>query len=184
MKLLIAAIIVVALLTWWLSTNQESFQHFGLPADVQDGLYRITSMKGLPLTSNIIDTVMCKDFLIGQTQHSKSTDWKLKRVAQGVYIFYKPGEKECMYTHPTNSIRSYYFPSCSSKNMCGLETPDYRGELDSDSLRTYFMILKHPKGKYYIKSMKNNKYVCMTNSELSFESKPNKNCLFSIAPSQ
>ena len=175
----VAAILIVALVVL---SSKEAFQNLGVPADVPDGVYTIRNNAGLSLTSNIIDPVQCNDFLIGQTYPSSSTDWKLKRVAQGVYIFYKQGEKECMYTHPTDSLRSYFFPSCNTKNMCGLETPDYKGDLDKESLRTYFMLLKHPQGKYYIRSMKNNRYLKMTDKSLDFSDKPSEECLFDISP--
>ena len=127
---------------------------------------------------------MCNDFLIGQpTSSDSSLDWKLKRVASGIYILYKDGEQECLYTHPGDEVRSYNIPgtNCDKQNLCGLETPDYRGELDPSSLRTYFMMLKDKDGKYAIKSMKNDKYLEMKNT-LSFQNTPTEYSMFTITP--
>jgi hypothetical protein len=173
----ICAVVVVVLLV---SLTREQFENVGRPADLSDGAYRITNTSNIPLTSNILTKVMCKDFLIGTQQPQRQLDWQLKRVAQSVYIFYKKGEKECLYAHPSNSPRSYFFPSCDAKSLCGLETPDHQGELDGDSLRTYFMILQHPSGLYYIKNMKNDMYLQMTNKRLSFTKTPNQMCLFNF----
>lgn len=160
--------------------RKEGFQNLAKPTVLPDGVYRITNTNNIPLTSNIVDTIMCNDFLIGATQPRKQLDWKLKRVAQSVYILYKQGEKECLYTSPADSLRSFYFPSCNTKNLCGLETPNHQGELDGESLRTYFMILQHPSGKYFIKSMKNDMYLKMTKDQLVFSKSPCPECLFSF----
>lgn len=152
--------------------------------DLPDGVYQIKNKDGNVLASNIIDTVMCNDFLIGQpTSSDSSLDWKLKRVASGIYILYKDGEQECLYTHPGDEVRSYNIPgtNCDKQNLCGLETPDYRGELDPSSLRTYFMMLKDKDGKYAIKSMKNDKYLEMKNT-LSFQNTPTEYSMFTITP--
>ena len=173
----LTTIIVVSII---LLCKKEAFEYMASTANLADGVYSITSKSGAVLTSNLIDTVMCKDFLIGQTKPSSDNSWMLKRVAQGVYIFYKQGKKECLYTHPTNDIRSYFFPSCDTSNLCGLTEPDYKGQLDQDSLRTYFMILTNPQGKFFIKSMKNDKYLCMTNNQIKLLDSPDDNCLFDI----
>ncbi len=177
---IIAVIAVILLLVF--RKSSEHFAAMGKPAELADGVYMIQNVNKLPLTSNIVDTVMCKDFLIGthDAQPTPDKHWLLKRVASSVYILYKVGKKECLYTHPTNTVRSYFFPSCDTKNLCGLETPDTQGELDQDSLRTYFMILEHPSGKHYIKSMKNNKYLCMTKKQISFKNNPTDDCLFDL----
>lgn len=164
--------------------QSETFKHVGKPASLHDGIYSIVSADGSPLVSTIVDTVQCKDFLIGQVQPSKQQDWQLKRVADSIYIFYKLGKQECMYSSPNNEVRSYFFPTCNSQNLCGLEEPDYKGELDSESLRTYFMVLQHPSGQYYIKNMKNDMYLCMSKKHgLKFVKQLSADCLFSIAPS-
>ena len=177
---IVAVIAVILLLVF--RKSSEHFVAMGKPAELADGVYMIENVNKLPLTSNIVDTVMCKDFLIGthDAQPTPDKHWLLKRVASSVYILYKVGKKECLYTHPTNTVRSYFFPSCDTKNLCGLETPDTQGELDQDSLRTYFMILEHPSGKHYIKSMKNNKYLCMTKKQISFKNNPTDECLFDL----
>jgi hypothetical protein len=177
----VIAVIAVILIIVTKKSN-ENFATVGKPSQVPDGVYMINNIHNLPLTSNIIDTVMCKDFLIGTQDAQPTPDkhWLLKRVASSVYILYKVGKKECLYTHPTNTVRSYFFPSCDTKNLCGLETPDAQGELDQDSVRTYFMLLEHPSGKHYIKSMKNNKYLCMNKKQISFRTQPNDDCLFDL----
>lgn len=178
----VGAIVAFLLLIIFTShvSKKEHFQNIAKASDLVDGTYRIANRDGLPLTSNIITTVQCNDFLIGRTKPSSSLDWKLKRVAQSVYILYKDGEKECLYAHPTNSVRSYLFSNCNSNNLCGLQTLNDRGELDKPSLRTYFMILEHPSGKFYIKNMKNDLFLQMTKNKLSFVNKPNEDCLFSV----
>jgi hypothetical protein len=160
-------------------TKKEGFQNLGRSSDLPDCIYSIRSSKSkLPLSTNFVDLISCNDFTLGETKRPTKVNWKLKRVAQSVYIFFKEGEKECLYTHASNTPRSYYFPSCDAKNLCGLETPTYEGTLDGDSLRTYFMILQHPSGKFYIKSMKNDMYLQMINDRPSFSKNPNENCLF------
>jgi hypothetical protein len=163
--------------------SKEQYAFLGAPSNLSDGRYKIVSADGIPLNSDIIDTVQCKDFLIGKMPTHTTLDWELKRVADSVYIFYKVGKKECLYSSPADEIRSYSFPSCDTQNLCGLETPDYKGELDVDSLRTYFMILRNPDGKFFIKNMKSNKYVCMTKKGLQYSTTVNDKCLFSIVRS-
>ena len=161
-------------------SKEESFEHVGKAAQLPDGVYTITSADGNILKSSIIDTVQCKDFTLGQPAPSKSDSWLLKRVAGGVYILYKTGKHECLYSSPANQLRSYFFPSCDSQNLCGLETPDWKGELEGDSLRTYFMILQHPEGKYYLKNMQNDMYITMEKDSLLLTKQPTKNSLFDI----
>ena len=160
--------------------SSEYYNHFGIPSDIQEGLYNIINKNNIPLASNLITTVQCNDFLFNSTIPTNDTAWKLKRVAKGIYILMKPSDKECLYTSPDNSIRSYYFPNCSnSKNLCGIPSIDYKGEIDEGSLHTYFMLLQNPDGKYYIKSMINDKYICMNNS-LSLVDEPTTDCIFTI----
>ena len=163
------------------SPSSENFtrtkKHFGKSVELTDGVYSIKNIDGIDLRSDIIDPVMCNDFLIGQAITTPGLNWKLKRVGPtSVYILYKEGEKECLYTHLGDEVRSYSFPaSCSSKNLCGLETPsDYKGELDSSSMRTYFMLLQSPEAsnKFYIKSMKTGKFLEMTKDKLRLSDTP------------
>ena len=95
------------------------------------------------------------------------------------------GKQECLYTHPGDEVRSYNIPdsNCDKQKLCGLETPDYRGELDASSLRTYFMLLKDKDGKYAIKSMKNDKYLEMKDT-LSFKDTPTEHSMFTIIPTK
>jgi len=174
--LVVVVIVIISLLS-----SKESFKHVGMAAQLPDGLYFIKSGNN-HLTSNIIDTVQCHDFLIGKTAPSQDTAWQIQRVASGVYILFKPGKQECMYSSPANELRSFFFPSCTGKNLCGLEQPDFRGELDPDSLSTYFMILQNPDGKFYLKNMKNNKYVNMTSTKLFLSNSPKQSSLFEIIP--
>jgi hypothetical protein len=152
-----------------------------MAAQIPDGTYFIKSGSN-HLASSIIDTVQCHDFMIGQTLPSQQTAWQLQRVANGVYILFKPGKQECLYSSPANQLRSFFFPTCQGSNVCGMETPDWRGELDPDSLRTYFMILQNPDGKFYLKNMKNDKYVNMTSSKIFLSNKPQQSSLFEIIP--
>jgi len=176
-------LIVIVVSIVLLAKGTEKFQHVGMAATLPDGNYSIINVAtSNQFASNIVDTVQCKDFMIGQRQPPQTVGWNLKRVAEGVYKLNKPGDQECLYTSPQNTLRSYYFPGCQSKNLCGLDGPDYKGELDQDSLRTYFMILQHPTGHFYIKSMKNDMYVNMNDNKLYLSSQPTDNSLFSIMP--
>jgi len=181
--LICAMLLVVIIVTIVLLYRQkeENFEHVGMAADLEDGVYLVTSANdNRVLASNIVDTVQCKDFMLGQAKPSADNAWMIQKVAQGVYIMYKPGKKECLYTSPAKELRSYFFPSCDSQNLCGLSTPDWKGELDGDSLRTYFMILQHPSGKYYIKSMLNNGYITMSKSRLQLLDEPATDSLFNF----
>ncbi len=162
-------------------SSGESFDYTGKGTNIPDGNYYISSaMSHLPLTSNIIDTIQCNDFLIGQTEPSETNSWQLKRVAGSVYILFKNNQRECLYSSPANEVRSFFFEDCVSPNLCGAQSLDYRGELDSSSLHSYFMILQHPRGAFYIKNMKNGMFLEMTQDSLRFVKNVNKNCLFNI----
>jgi hypothetical protein len=181
--ILIGCLIIVAgiiLGYLYISKSKESYKvHLGLPVDLPEGQYNILTSDQKPLASNLFTTVQCNDFLFGQTKPSKETSWKLKRVAKGVFILMKPGEKECLYTSVDSSLRSYFFPNCNQPNLCGLPSTNSIGEIDQASLHTYFMILRNPDGKYYIKSMSNDKYICMDGS-LKLVEEPTEKCIFDI----
>ena len=181
-KLICAGLILVIIITLYklYKRTTESFAPTVSSTFLPDGVYSITHSSGVPLVSSAIDTVMCKDFKIDPAATPQSVNWQLHRVAQSVYILYKPGKKECLYTNPANEVRSYSFPGCNTQNLCGLEKPDTQGELDKESLRTYFMVLKHGSGKHLLKSMKNDGYLCMKHGQVSFENSPSKDCLFDI----
>ena len=183
--LIVAIVAVIAISAYLLYTmKHEGFAvHTGKPSNLPTGMYTIKNKNGVVLISDVFDTLMCNDFLLGRPfEPSKDSNWLLHRVAQSVYIFYKPSKKECLFTHPTDSLRSYFFPTCQGKSLCGLEQPDAYGEIDPESLRTYFMILQDPSGKYYIKSMKNDMYVCMSDKKISLVDQPTEECLFDIQP--
>ena len=178
---LCATLIIYYIVRYMYRVDEEPFvhskKHFGAAVDLKDGVYSIKNAEGIDLRSDIIDPVMCNDFLIGQAITKPGLNWKLKRVGPtSVYILYKEGEKECLYSHLGDEVRSYSFPSsCSSKNLCGLETPsDYKGELDPNSMRTYFMLLQSPEAanKFYIKSMKTGKFLEMTKDKLRLSDTP------------
>ena len=179
--LLIIIVVTIILLS---RTSGECFEHVGQPVDaanLPDGTYRITNVDGLSLRSDLVDTVQCKDFLIGVQPGPNAFDgWQLQRVSSSVYKLLKPSGKECLYASPANQLRSFYFPSCDGANLCGLSKPDYKGELDGDSLRSYFMILQHPNGKFYLKNMRNNMYVTMTSNKLKMTRQPTTQSLFTI----
>ena len=185
---LCATFVIYIIARFLMSLKEETYapiEHLGAPVELADGVYSIKNSFGLALTSNIIDPVMCNDFLIGQPVTKPGLNWMLKRVGPtSVYILYKEGEKECLYSHLGNEVRSFSFPAtCSSKNLCGLEAPsDYKGELDFNSMRTYFMLLQSPDGpnKVYIKSMKTGKFLEMTKDKLRLRDTPNKHALFTI----
>jgi hypothetical protein len=190
----------------------EKYGNVEIAATLPDGLYRVESTKGLTLNSNILDVVQCNAQLIGRQTPSKELDWQLKRVAQGVYIFYKQNKRECMYTHPTNDVRSFYFqpsgaPSytnntaqsvsyavdgtqimkeetCNLHNLCGSETLNEDGDIDQNSLRTYFMILDAGNNTYYIKSMKNDGYLQLHSKGIDFTKSKKQASTFTITPQQ
>ena len=173
-------VIVVSIVL--LLKNKEKFEHTGMAASLPDGNYKIVNVAtGNVFANKIVDTVQCNDFMIGQPQPPVSTVWNLKKVAEGVYKLQKPGDQECLYTSPQNTLRSYFFPGCKQTNLCGLDKPAYTGELDQDSLRTYFMILQHPSGNFYIRSMKNDMYVNMSDNKLYLTKGPTDNSLFQIS---
>jgi len=161
--------------------GQERFQHVGQVSTLPDGVYTITSADGKLMKSDIVDTVMCKDFQLGQQVVPEFDGWQLNRVSQGVYKLTKPGDKQCLYASPANELRMYNFPTCDGANLCGLNGPNYKGELDGDSLRSYFMILQHPSGKFYLKNMMNNLFVTSTNNRIMMTKQPDEQSLFDIA---
>ena len=170
-------VVIIAVVVYYI-TKKESFQHFGIPTDIEDGAYNIISTKGVPLISSAFTPIQCKDFMFRQSKPSADTAWKIQRVAHGVFMFKKPGDKECMYTSPDSSVRSYVINgSCMSKDICGSTKPTETGDLDERSLHTYFMILQNPEGKYYIKSMSNDKYLSM-GTNLKMLQEPDENSLF------
>lgn len=180
-SIIIAIVFLIGCITYiFIQKSKEAFQtHLGTPVDLPEGQYNILTEDNKPLASNLFTTVQCNDFLFGKTKPSIETSWKLKRVAKGVFILMKPGDKECLYTSPDNSLRSYFFPNCNQQNLCGLPKVNSTGDIDQASLHTYFMILKNPEGKYYIKSMSNDKYICM-NQHLTLVDQPTSNCIFTI----
>jgi len=165
----------------------ESFQHIALPAtssDLPDGTYIITSHGGINLASNYVTPVQCNNFLYNHPiKGSDKTSWTLQRVADGVYILKKPDGLECLYSNIDRTVRSYVFDTgCNKKNLCGTTKPSYTGNLDENSIHTYFMILKHPNNKYYIKSMSNDMYFTLSNNgTLTLRQEPTEDSLFSFS---
>jgi hypothetical protein len=185
-KLLIAvaAIAIIAIIVY-LSVKKEFYQeHTGVPVDIPDGVYNILNRNNKPLASTAVTPIQCKDYLFQHAVPSKATAWRVQRVAHGVVMLKKPDDKECMYTSPDSSIRSYVINgSCNSKNVCGMTEPTSTGELDERSLHTYFMILQNPGGKHYIKSMSNDMYLSMDDS-LKLVSEPDDSSLFTFEMAQ
>ncbi len=165
----------------------ESFQHVGLPAftaDLPDGTYMITSKDGINLASNYVTPVQCNNFLYNDPiKGSKKTSWNLQRVADGIYMLKKPDGLECLYTNIDKTVRSFAFDTgCNKKNLCGTAKPTYTGNLDENSLHTYFMILKHPNNKFYIKSMSNDMYFTLApNGDLTLLQEPTEDSLFTFS---
>lgn len=181
LTILAASVIIIffAVVAYYCA-KKESFTHVGAPVDIPDGIYNILNQSNKPLASTAFTPIQCKQFMFSQATPSSETAWKIQRVAHGVFMFKKPSDQECMYTSPDNSIRSYVMNgTCASKSLCGLDKPTETGDLDERSLHTYYMILQHPNGKYYIKSMSNDLYLCMKDS-LSLVSEPTEDCLFSF----
>jgi hypothetical protein len=181
-RTLILCIAIIALITAivYVCARKESFPHVGVPVDMPDGTYNIISVSGKPLASTAFTPIQCKQFLFSQSIPSSETAWNIKRVAHGIFMLKKPGDQECMYTSPDNSVRSYVMNgSCASKSLCGLDKPTETGDLDERSLHTYYMILQHPNGKYYIKSMSNDLFLCMKDT-LSMTNEPTEECLFTF----
>jgi hypothetical protein len=185
--LLLISIAVIAIVLFTMCIlKSESFQHIALPAstaDLPDGTYIITSNSGINLASNYVTPVQCNNFLYNNPiKASNKTSWNLQRVADGVYMLKKPDGKECLYTNIDRTIRSFVFDSgCNKKNLCGVSKPSYTGNLDENSLHTYFMIMKHPNNKFYIKSMSNDMYFTLSsNGTLSLLKEPTEDSLFSF----
>ncbi len=182
----IALFIVICIVIYFKFIKNEHFEHFGMAVDIPDGIYSITSTNDIELSSDKITPVICNDFEYrdnSQLSLDLTKDWKLKRVAKGVYIFMKPNDRECLYTSADESIRTYQFSNCASKNsksLCGVTQKTYDGNLDELSLHSYFMLLKSPEGKYYIKSMINDMYLCMNGNKLTLKQVPTMECLFNI----
>lgn len=205
--LLVLAVVLYSVIR---TLRTEKYGYVELAASFPDGVYRVQSTDGLTLNSSILDVVQCNAQLIGRQEPSKELDWSLKRVAQGVYIFYKQNKQECMYTHPTNDVRSFFFqpsgaPSyknntaqsvsyavdgtqivqeqtCNLQNLCGSETLNSDGEIDSNSLRTYFMILEAGNDTYWIKSMKNDGYLQLSPKGVTFTTQKKHATAFHITP--
>jgi len=182
-----AGLVLLAAVVFMQSRN-ETFRHLGAPAELADGVYEIKNIYGNDLHTDLVDTVQCKSFMIGKPVRASQKGWKVKRVSSGVYILFKPNEEECLYVNSdSNQLRSYLLSSdagCQSKSLCGMQQPDEKGQLDKSSLQTYFMILQHPNGKYYVKNMKNDKFVMMSDRAIKLVTNPTEECLFTITRTQ
>jgi hypothetical protein len=152
-------------------------------------VYNVTNSQGLELVSSAFTPVMCNNWIITNQSkflHPLQKGWVLQEVqgAPGVYIFNKPQMNECLYTHYTmnkpDEVRSYLKEgSCIKTSLCGDTSLNYQGELDENSLRTYFRLVKAPQGNYII-SVKNNEYLCIDAGKVSFKSSPDASCQFTF----
>jgi hypothetical protein len=152
-------------------------------------VYNVTNSQGFELVSSAFTPVMCNNWIITNQSkflHPLQKGWVLQEVqgAPGVYIFNKPQMNECLYTHYTmdkrDEVRSYLKEgSCVKTSLCGDTSLNYQGELDENSLRTYFRLVKAPQGNYII-SVKNNEYLCIDGGKVSFKTSPDASCQFTF----
>ena len=154
-----------------------------IDADLSEGVYNIENKNKKKLMSTAITPILCDDFVFSHSSNlpaKKEDGWRLKKVTKGVYMFVKPEISECLYAGDDNSIKAFTLLNCPFKNLCGIDTLNYKGELDNQNdYRSYFRIVNSDVSKgYYIISNHNNKYVCINDTGIGFNDKPSENCIF------
>ncbi len=160
-------------------SNSMAAPNFG------DGIYAIKNYQSIDLTSAAFTPVQCNNFVIGTSRPSTETNWRIKNIVgqPGVIQLVKPQGNECLFAGLDNQLKSYFWSdaSCPKRtNLCGLDTSDYRGDLDPQSMPTYFRILNSSTGGYLIQSLETNKFICLQNNQVSMQVNPNSTCVFSI----
>lgn len=189
-KNIIIILALLAFLYFFVFDNKkaESFaidELADIPVTDDDGLkilYSIKNKDNKDLVSSAFTPVMCNTVLIhnpNQLIPPQEKGWNLKMISKGIYVFEKPSQKECLYASQ-DSLKSYATENCNHKSLCGLETLDFQNSIDENSLRTYFRIIKLNTGKYYIISVKTNKYVCINKNGVDMLTTPNEYCEFSF----
>lgn len=152
-------------------------------AELQNGNYMIKTQDGTILNSIAFTPVQCNTMLLNpELTPSNDQSWVLENVSKGIYILKKPNNSECLYASIGDTLKSYLLESgCKKKNVCGLDHLTETKELDPYSKRTYFELWKYG-DKYIIKSVSNNKYICLQNNKIGFSDNPLTSCLFDIQP--
>ena len=163
---------------------KETFAMYDV-ADLQEGNYLIENINGKKLMSTAVTPILCDNFLFGNSSlfpAKKEDGWKLKKVSNGVYMFFKPTIDECLYVGMSGEIRSFAPVACPKKNLCGLEKLNYQGELDNQNdFRSYFRIVNADDMTFYIISNHNDKYICINDSGIGLVDKPTENCKFKFS---
>jgi len=186
-NIIIIIVLLIFLYYVWGGKGTESFAIDEL-ADIETDsngskiIYSVTNQMGKELVSSAFTPVMCNTVLINSPNQlipKTEKGWTLKMISKGIYVFEKPSQKECLYAH-LDSLKSYATENCNHRSLCGLETLDFEGTIDENSLRTYFRIVKLDNGKYNIISVKNNKYICLNKEGVSMKTTPDANCQFNF----
>jgi len=150
-------------------------------------VWNIQNIDGKELISSAFTPVECNNQIISQNSSlipPSMKGWTLKMISKGIYIFEKPNQDQCLYTFSglqnSDSLRSYTSSSCNHRSLCGLDTLDFNGSIDENSLRTYFRVVNAEEGKYNIISVKTNKYICLNDNGVYLSTTPNDKCLFNF----
>ena len=144
-------------------------------------VYKIQNENGKELLSTAFTLTDCKHELIHKSkgkQSTKSTGWNLKQITPGIYVFEKVGGGECLYIDSSNEFKSFLSADCKHKTLCGVDLID---GIDENTERTYFRLVKSGvKNKYYIVSVKGDKYLCINDKGVASRKQSSNDCLFSL----
>jgi hypothetical protein len=187
----VLSVILLILSFRYLYMNKESFQKlekFAGPAQLANGRYIISNLKGDNLVSNAFTPVVCNDFFFPEKSKEPSQiGWNLVRISEGVYQLNKTNneEDECMYAHDSGQVRSFIIKKKSGcKNMCGSDKLNSSKELDPYSVRTYFKIITGEEingiRSYLVQSLKTNQYVKFDGKHTFFTQYHDKDCLLTF----
>jgi len=158
----------------------------GMPAKFNDGVYAIYNYENTSLTSSAFTPIQCNNFEIGVSKPSPQKDWLLKMIdeKQAVYQLFKPTQNECLYAGIDNQLKSYFWneANCGKrKNICGLEELNSFGELDEQSMPTYFkLVYNTDKTGVLIQSMDSKRYVSLSKDQVTMKDTPDLSCIFRI----